>query len=97
MKDIDLYKVISVIVVFIISYAVAIFPILNKKFRSSPVILGLANSFSGGLFLAAGLVHILPEAAENANDYFTKLNKGKVVKDVFPWVFFAATLSFSVV
>lgn len=34
--------------------------------------MSLANSFSGGLFLAVGLLHLLPEAAENFEDYYTE-------------------------
>lgn len=41
-----------------------LFPIQSKTFRKNKMLLSLSNCFSGGLFLAMGLVHVLPEAAE---------------------------------
>ena len=35
-----------------------------KKCRTSTKFLGIANAFSGGLFLGIGLFHVLPESAE---------------------------------
>ena len=35
----------------------------------------LANAFSGGLFLAIGLIHILPEAANDYNKYWGENHK----------------------
>lgn len=43
-------------------------PIKCKSFRESPRILGIANAFSGGLFLAIALVHIMPEQSESYAD-----------------------------
>ena len=40
-------------------------PVLSHKFNQSPTILGVANAFSGGVFLAIALVHILPEQYES--------------------------------
>ena len=56
--------------------------------KTSTLLMGLANSFSGGLFLSAGIVHILPEA----NKHYTEYCLGE---DTFPWPFFCATISFS--
>jgi zinc transporter 1/2/3 len=41
------------------------FPTWSKSCRESPKILGIANSFAAGVFLAIGFVHILPEEAGN--------------------------------
>jgi hypothetical protein len=35
------------------------------KFNQSEKLIGIANSFSGGVFLAIAFVHIIPEAATN--------------------------------
>lgn len=37
-------------------------PVIWKQFRESPVIISHLNTFSGGLFLALAIVHVLPEA-----------------------------------
>jgi zinc transporter 1/2/3 len=34
----------------------------------------MCKSFSGGLFLAVGLLHILPEANENFEKYFKSID-----------------------
>jgi len=50
------------------SFGFGILPLcLKKRFENNPkwqITLGVANTFSGGLFLAAGIIHILPEATE---------------------------------
>jgi len=61
----------------------AALPVVWKRFRNSEATLGIANSFSGGLFLAAGVVHILPECAAPFSD------------GEFPWPFFAAIMTYS--
>ena len=38
-------------------------PILSSKFSESPCVLGVANAFSGGVFLAIAVMHIMPEQA----------------------------------
>lgn len=64
-------------------------PICVKSFWGNKTLLGVANAFSGGLFLAAGICHILPEANEQVTEYLGK--------EAFPWAFFSATMSFSLV
>lgn len=89
------FKILSAIGLFCITYFFAIWPICSKKFRGSTLLLGLANAFSGGLFLAAGVCHILPEAAEDLEKYNHKVYPDD--PEGFPWPFFAATCSFSFV
>ena len=81
-SNLTLYKWLSFGGIFILTFGFAILPIVWKKFRSSEAVLGMANSFSGGLFLAAGVVHILPECAEP-------------FAGEFPWPFAAAIASYS--
>ena len=40
-------------------------PIYFKRLNQSQHILGLANTFSGGVFLAIAFVHIIPETARS--------------------------------
>ena len=57
--------------------------------------MGIANSFSGGIFLSAGLLHMLPEADEKL-----KIGLGiahKQHKDIFPYTYLAGICSFSLI
>lgn len=80
-------KYVAAFVIFVMSMVFSSYPLLSKKFRSSQLLLGLANSFSGGLFLAAGLFHILPESYE-------KLLKYSGSSKTYPWNFFAALMAY---
>lgn len=63
------------------------FPTFNRTCRESPKILGIANSFAAGVFLAIAFIHILPEEVENWNNvvYENKLAKGgDTEKEPFP-------------
>ena len=44
-------------------------PTWSENCRSSPKILGIANAFAAGVFLAIALVHILPEEIEGWNNW----------------------------
>ena len=48
--------------------------------RESPKILGIANSFAGGVFLAIALMHITPEMIEG----WTSMQEEKGVEKIFP-------------
>jgi len=50
-----------VFVSFVEAFGMGMIPVLSKTFRESPKILGVANAFSGGVFLAIALMHIMPE------------------------------------
>ena len=57
-------------------------PTLSTQCRESPKVLGIANSFAAGVFLAIALMHILPEQAEAWADN-TVERKGPDAK-IFP-------------
>ena len=59
-------------VVFLIALISGILPAKIKGCGKNPTFMGLANSFSGGLFLAIALVHILPEVVEEYNEWVNK-------------------------
>ena len=58
-------KSIFIFVIFFISFLAGIVPMKNKRFASSQHLLGIANTFSGGVFLAIAFVHIIPETASS--------------------------------
>lgn len=49
--------------VFFEAFLSGLVPVYSKTCRESPKILGIANSFASGVFIAIALVHILPEMA----------------------------------
>lgn len=51
-------------VVMLIAIVSGVLPAKIQSCKQSQSFLGLANAFSGGLFLAIALIHILPEAVD---------------------------------
>lgn len=93
-EEFDVYllilKIVFIIVVFLLAFLTGLIPVKCKKFKGSPAIIGVANAFSGGVFLSIGLIHVLPEENEKYNDYAKAgLPEGEDVK-VFPLPFFLA-------
>lgn len=58
-------KIGFIVVIFFEALLSGYFPTWSKTCRESPKILGIANSFASGVFIAIALVHILPEEANN--------------------------------
>ena len=54
-------------------------PICSPSCRESPKILGIANSFAGGIFLGIAFMHIMPEEIDAWNTL-----PGNVGHPVFP-------------
>jgi zinc transporter 1/2/3 len=63
-------KIFAMIVMFLLIIVVGSLPIRIKSFKSNPLVLSMTKAFSGGLFLAVGLVHLLPEANEHFENYY---------------------------
>ena len=60
-------KIAFIILSTIEALVFGMFPIWSPSCRSNPKILGIANSFAGGIFLAISLLHITPEMIETWN------------------------------
>ena len=73
---------------FIISVTFALIPIKFSFFRTNIKLIGIANSFSAGIFISVGLVHLLPESTEKLNN---------CTKSTFPFSFFIAILGYSLI
>lgn len=58
-------KIGFIVIVFLEAYLSGIFPTYSRSCRESPKVLGIANSFASGVFIAIALVHILPEEGES--------------------------------
>ena len=57
-------KWVFIFVCFAISMGAGLLPMKIKGFNSNPRYMGIANSFSGGVFLAIAFCHIMPEAVD---------------------------------
>ena len=54
-------KIIFIFVSLFEAIILGLLPVYSKRFSENPKILGIANAFSGGVFLAIALMHIMPE------------------------------------
>lgn len=75
-------KWIFIAVCFVISIAIGVAPIHLKQCTGNEKILGLANSFSGGVFFTIALVHILPECA---NLYYSDKLSNVLDNQIIPY------------
>lgn len=62
--DILVFKITAVIVTFTFGYLGGLLSLKLKQQRNSSKVFSYGNSFSGGVFLGAGLLHLLPESIE---------------------------------
>ena len=63
LKELNIIKSVFIIVVFILTIVAGMLPVKVKACKESQTFLGLANAFSGGLFLSIALFHVLPEVS----------------------------------
>ena len=59
----DTLKYVFIVIAFLEAALMGLIPIKSKSFKESPMILGIANAFSGGVFVAIACLHIMPEQA----------------------------------
>lgn len=57
-------KVFCMVVMFLIIMITGSIPYKSEGFKSNPKLMSLSSAFSGGLFIAVGMIHLLPEAVE---------------------------------
>ena len=66
-------------------------PLFSSRFKESPMALSVANAFSGGVFLAIALMHIMPEQSESYNG----LHEGE--DNVFPLPYFYLCIGYTII
>jgi zinc transporter 1/2/3 len=77
-NEVDLVKF-KIQAMFIVAFVAFVGGVVPMK-RASPSLLSLGNAFSGGVFLAAGFLHMLAESVEG----FSEIKKDSV----FPYAYF---------
>lgn len=65
MEENDWLKLGFTIAVLLEAIIMGLLPVFSKSFTENPTLIGAANSFSGGVFLAICTLHIMPEQTES--------------------------------
>ena len=68
----DWLKLGFTILVLFEAIIMGLLPVMSKSFTENPIIMGAANAFSGGVFLAICTMHIMPEQTESWDEYKTE-------------------------
>lgn len=92
--DLKIVQLISALLFLAISLIFGILPLKIPSFRSNPKLMSYSNCFAGGLFLAIGIIHILPEAAE-AFEAKDSHDHDEEHEESYPWAYFITIVSFS--
>jgi hypothetical protein len=101
-------KIIAILVFLIGTFLCAYSPFMFKGLRKSPGALGIINAFGGGLFLAGGIIHILPEALRKMDEWYKPVDDDdhrlrflaeaahaeEETVEHFPWPAFGASIIF---
>lgn len=70
-KDL-LIKLVFILVAFLEAFGMGLLPVKVKSFGENPMLLGIANAFSGGVFIAIATMHIMPEETERYSNWYKK-------------------------
>ena len=65
----DWLKLGFMVLVLFEAIIMGLLPVKCKSFKENPIVMGAANSFSGGVFLAICTMHIMPEQTESWVEY----------------------------
>jgi len=68
-KVLLIWKISFIFVIFGIALGFGLLPAKVKSCGRNPKFMSMANSFSGGLFLAIALIHILPDVIKDYTEY----------------------------
>ncbi len=84
MSILDL-KIIAILLIMFVAFLGGYFAFKIKKSKNNNLYFSLGNTFAAGIFLGAGLIHMLPDASEGFK---------AVVDSDFPFAPFIASLGF---
>jgi zinc transporter 1/2/3 len=90
-------KIGSLVLILAVTLLFGYFPLFWKKCRSSTKFLGIANAFSGGIFMGIALFHLLPESNENFEKYFNEEENKASPFNGLPNAYFVAFLCYSLI
>jgi len=58
------FKIIAVVVIFLVGISSGLFPLRFAVSKGDQLLFSIGNSLAGGIFLGAGLLHLLPDGIE---------------------------------
>lgn len=90
------FKIGCILIITLVSLLFGLMP-LYCNIKKSSKLLGIANAFSGGLFMGIGLFHLLPEAGENFQSYYMTPEGQKSIIVGQPLSYFIAFISYSLI
>lgn len=90
-------KLLCMIVIIGVTLTFGFMPLFCSGCRKSSKLLGIANAFSGGLFMGIGLFHLLPEANENFQKYYSTPEGQAAFFLDKPMPYFIAFISYSLI
>lgn len=93
--EVTTIKIVGTILLWVCMVFFGLLPLRIRHFKTNKTLLAISNCFSGGLFIAIGLIHILPEAHENLEGR-RKQNRLSEDEYIFPlsYVICLGTFSF---
>ena len=80
------------VILLVVTVIFGLLPLRCKSIARHKLMIAMANSFSSGLFLAVGLLHILPEAQASFKDRFPSGTNKE-----FPWTFMICIIVYELV
>jgi zinc transporter ZupT len=87
-------KWIAIVSLFVMAMVGGILPLKMREMKGAALFLSLGNMFSGGVFLGGGLMHLLPESAENLEQVQQQYFSEDSPWFSFPFAFFLCGLGF---
>ena len=58
------FKIIAVVVIFLVGISSGLLPLRFAVSKGEQLLFSIGNSLAGGIFLGAGLLHLLPDGIE---------------------------------
>lgn len=77
------FKILAIVSVLIVGAVGGLFSVKLSESKNSRKLFSLGNAFAAGVFLAAGLLHMLPDAHEGFEDFGD-----------FPWAYLGCAIGF---
>jgi zinc transporter ZupT len=87
--------------IYLLKCKIILVMISRSYFTTNFKLIGIANAFSGGIFLCVALLHLLPESAEIFEEYFqdkTSIDEeGQSLRRHFPASFILAFVGYTII
>lgn len=68
--DHETFKIVALVLIFAVGFAGGLFALSGRNDGSADYAFSIGSVFAGGIFLGAGLVHLLPDGIRTLNFYF---------------------------